>query len=196
MTRQHQDISGRLLDLDYEQPAAGREKYERRMAVLFDRKLTAADWARLALMGFGGLAGATVCGALVVTEPAEMPARTRVALSVLAVIGMSWVALAGVIVRRGSINSAVHGGFAATMGFAFSLLATIGIAAMSLSGTGGARNVDVGIVLLPVVPLVLATVVLVVYHIRQAELRLRRDMLEIGYRLARQAASATPAREG
>ena len=185
MTTQRQDISGPLLDLDCKQPAAGREQYEQRMAELFERKLSGGDWARLTLMLVGGLAGATVCGALALTEPAEMPTRTRIALSVLSVIGLSWVALAGVVFRRGSINSAVHSAIAVTMGFVFSLLATVAIAVLSLSGAG--RDANAGLVLLPIVPLVLATVVLIVHQIKQAELRLRRDMLEIGYRLARQA---------
>src|SRR5688500_18450596 len=118
MNAERNDIADRLLDIDREQPAAGCEKYERRMAELFERKLRGADWARLARMLVGGLAGAIVCGALALTEPAEMPARTRAALSVLAVIGLSWVGLAGLIFRRGSINSVIHGAAAATMGFA------------------------------------------------------------------------------
>ena len=188
MTRPDENLSERLLDLDAGQPLPGREQYERRMAGLFERKLTAADWARLALMFGGGLAGAAVCGGLALTEPAEVPARTRAALSVLAVVGLSWAALAGLIFRRGAINSAVHGAAAATMGFAFSLLMTAAVGVLALTGAG--RGAGAGLVLLPVVPLVLASVVFVVHHVKQAELRLRRDVLEVGYRLARQAARA------
>ena len=189
MTRQDPPISEQLLDLDREPPLAGREQYERRMAELFEHKPTGADRARLALMLAGGLGGAAVCGGLAVTEPAEMPARTRAALAVLALVGLSWAGLAGLIVRRGAINSAVHGGAAAAMGFAFSLLATaaIGVLALARAGPGAA---GAGLVLLAAVPLALASVVLVVHHVRQAELRLRRDVLEVGYRLARQAGTS------
>ena len=188
MTRKTDNLSAQLLDLDSGHPPPGREHYERRMAGLFERKLTAADWARLVLMFGGGLTGAAVCGGLALTEPAEMPARTRAALSVLAVIGLSWAALAGLVFRRGAINSAVHGAAAATMGFAFSLLAAAAVGVLALTGAG--RGAGAGLVLLPVIPLVLASVVLVVHHVKQAELRLRRDVLEVGYRLARQATRA------
>lgn len=189
MTRSDQNISKQLLDLDDEQPLAGHGQYKRRMAELFEQKLTAADWARVALMFVGGLGSATVCGALALTEPAEMPALMRASLSVLALIGLSWTALGGLIYRRGAINSAVHGATAAAMGFAFSLLATaaVGILALTRPDLGAGA----GLVLLPLIPLVLASVVLIVHHVKQAELRLRRDVLEIGYRLARQSAASS-----
>ncbi len=190
MSDQDKNISRRLLDLDRDEFPAGREQYERRMAELFERKLTGPDWARLVMMGVGGLAGAAVCGGLALTEPAEMPARTRAALSLLAAIGLAWVGLAGLIFRRGAVNSAVHGAAAATMGFAFSLLATTLVGALALAGGGGGGGAGVAVVLLPVVPLVLSSVVLVVHHVRQAELRLRRDVLQVGYRLARLSVGA------
>jgi hypothetical protein len=185
VTRPNPNLSEQLLDLDPEQPPARREQHQRRMAELFEQKLTAADRARLALMFVGGLGGATVCGALALTEPDGMPGRTRAALSVLALIGLNWAGLAGVVFRRGAINSAVHGAAAAAMGFAFSLLTTAAIGILALARPGPAASA--GLVLLPAVPLVLSSVVLVVHHVRQAELRLRRDVLQTGYRLARRA---------
>ena len=190
MTRPDQDLSRQLLDLDHGQPLAGHEQYERRRAELFNRKLTAADRARLALMFIGGLGGAVVCGSLALTEPAELPTRTRAALSLFALIGLSWTGLAGLVFRRGSINSAVHGAAAATMGFVFSLLTTAAIGVLAMTrATPAAANP--GLVLLPAVPLALATVILIVHHVKQSELRLRRDILDIGHRLARQAAPPT-----
>jgi hypothetical protein len=186
MTTQQNNISGQLMDLDA--PVGGtprREEFDRRLRSLFDQKLSLADWTKFVLVGVGGLAGATICGLLVATEPAEMPTRTRVALGALTLIGLSWTAFAGVILRRGSINSAVHGTLAARMGFAYTLIATAAIAILSLSGASKATGA--GILLLPIAALALAAVVLIVHHIRQAELRLRRDMLQIEYRVAKLA---------
>lgn len=182
MTRSQPNISDQLLKLDRRE-LAGREEYERNLQTLFDQRLSPADWARLLIMGVGGLAGAAVCGMLAVTESAA-PARTRVALAALAMIGLSWAALAGVVFRRGRIHSAVHGGAAATMGFAFSLLTVAAIGVLSLSNPARPASAA-GLALLPVAVLVLAAVVLVVHHLRQSELRLRRDLLGIEYRLAR-----------
>jgi hypothetical protein len=68
------------------------------------------------------------------------------------------------------------------MGFAFSLLAAMGVGVLSLARPGAA---PAALVLLPAATLALGSVVLVVHHVRQAELRLRRELLEIQYRLAR-----------
>jgi hypothetical protein len=67
------------------------------------------------------------------------------------------------------------------MRFVFMLAATAVIAVLSLSRAS--RSAGAGVVRLPAATLVLAAVVLIVDCIRQAELRLRRDALEIGYRL-------------
>jgi hypothetical protein len=112
-----------------------------------------------------------------------MPTRARIALAILGLIGMTWAALAGVIVKRGSIHSAVHGTLAARLGFAFSLAAAIGIACMALSNPHATTSP--ALVLLPIATLTLATAVLIVHELRQSELRLRQKILESEYRLAR-----------
>lgn len=177
------NLSRQLLDLDPQDAPADRD-HARRMQALFERKLSSADWARLALMGLGGIAGAVLCGSLALTEPAGVPTRTRVALAVMALLGLSWAALAGLIVRRGSVHSGVHGTAAAAMGLAYALLATAAVGV--LSAAGPPRPMPPGLVLLPIAALALATVVFIVHQLRQSELRLRRDLLQIEYRLARQ----------
>lgn len=168
-------IAGDLMVLDTG-ASTGREKYERAIAALLEQKLAPADWLRLSLMGIGGLAGAAVCGALAVTEPATVPVLTRVTLMALSGIGLTWAALAGAIIRRGSVHAARHGTLAANLGFAFSLLAAIGIGATALFSEG--RPAPIGLLLLPLSTLVLSVVVLLAHRIRLAELRLRRDLLE------------------
>jgi hypothetical protein len=181
------EFSQRLLDLD-ERSTDDRAQFVDRARELFDRPLTPRDWFWMLVMGGGGLAGATVCGLLAATEPAGMPALTRAVLAVLACVGLFWAAFSGFIIRRGAINSAVHGAIAAKLGFLFSLAAAVLIGAMSLAGVGGAPSA--GLALLPIVPLVLSSVVLIAREVRQAELRLQQRLLEIEYRLARLTADA------
>lgn len=107
------------------------------------------------------------------------------AFVVLTVIGLSSVALPGVISRRETINFAVHGGLAAKMGFACSLVAAVAIGALSLSSAG--RTAGAEFVLLPLAPLALAAFVFIVHEITQAELRLRRDILEMEHRMTQSA---------
>jgi len=196
MTPQRSDFSDRLLDI--EAPTPGTARVEDSVRGLFERKLTATDWFWMLVMGGGGLAGATVCGLLAATEPAGVPTLTRAALAGLACIGLFWAAFSATILRRRSINSAVHGAIAAKLGFMFALVSAFVLGGMSLAGVGGSPAV--GLAILPLATLVLATVVVLGREVRQAELRLQARLLEIEYRLARMAAEQvaearqTPAR--
>jgi hypothetical protein len=191
MTTESNNLRAQLLDLDAPGKTPGRAAYERKLHAIFEQKLSPAGWAKFSLVGLSGVASATVCGSLVITEPATVPPATRAALAGLALIGLSWAALAGVVLRRGSINAAVHGLAGAKMGFAFTLAATIGIALLSLA-KGASKPMPVGVLLLVAAPLVLATAVLIAELIRLSELRLRRDVLASEYRLMRQLESTGP----
>lgn len=181
MKKNPTDISERLLSLE-SSVASSRGPLNNDGNQMFERKLSVIDWFWMAVMGVGGLVGASVCGMLAVTEPAGMPVVTRTILASLACIGLFWAALSASVMRRGTINSAVHEALAAKMGFLFSLAAVAVLGVLSLSGVGG--QAGSGIVMLPLGTLVLASVVLISHHIKQAELRLRSKLLEVEYRLA------------
>ena len=134
-------------------------------------------------MGVGGLAGATVCGLLAATEPATMPVLTRVVLAALACIGLFWAAFSASILRRGTINSARARRDRREDGLP--VLARRRRAHRRPVARRRRRRGPAGLVLLPLVTLVLATVVVIGREVRQAELRLQRRLLEIEYRLAR-----------
>jgi hypothetical protein len=183
MTTERPNFSDRLLNV--EAAAGERQPVDVARRDLFERKLTAKDWFWMLVMGGGGLAGATVCGLLAATEPAGVPTLTRAVLAGLACIGLFWAAFSATILRRGSINSAVHGAIAAKLGFLFALVSAFVLGGMSLAGVGGSPAV--GLAILPLATLVLATVVVLGREVRQAELRLQARLLEIEYRLARMA---------
>jgi hypothetical protein len=186
------DFSDRLLELDPPAPV-DRTKFDEAARQLFERRLTAKDWFWMIVTGVGGLAGGVVCGLLAATEPAGTPTRTRVALAALAGVGLFWAAFSASVIRRGTINSALHGAIAGKLGFTFSLLSAVFIGAMSLAGFGGSPAT--GLAILAVIPLVLAAVVVIGREIRQAELRTQQRLLEIEYRVARLAAGDVLQRE-
>jgi hypothetical protein len=184
MTRSKDDFVDRLLD--QETPSHNeRGDLDERVHKLFDRRLTRTDVFWMLVMGGGGLAGATVCGLLAVTEPAETPTLTRALLAALACIGLFWAAISASILRRGAINSAVHGAVAAKLGFVFSFAAAALLGGLSLAGIGGAPAA--GLAILPLATLILASVVLLGREVRQVELRLQARLLELEFRLTRMA---------
>lgn len=154
-----------------------------RLAGLADRPLTAWQKARLALMGLGGLAGAAVCGSLAATEPSTTPVGTRVALAVLTLVGLSWAGLSGWVAKRGVLRGPTHGRAAALMGLGYSAAAAMAIGAMSMASS---KPVNPGAVLLATTPVALAMVVVITHWVREAELRVRRDLLEMEVRLTTQ----------
>lgn len=155
-----------------------------RLAALVDRPLTAWQKVRLALMGLGGLAGAAVCGSLAATEPAATPVATRIALAVLALVGLSWTGLSGWTARRGTLSGPTHGRTAALMGLGYSAAAAMAIGAISMASS---KPINAGAVLLAATPLALAMVVVITHWVRESELRVRRDLLEMEVRLTRPA---------
>lgn len=73
----------------------------------------------LVVAGLGGFAGATVVGMLWATEPSHLPARTRIAFTVLILIGAAWTAVAAVALARRplfAVDRVVAGGLAVIAG--------------------------------------------------------------------------------
>jgi hypothetical protein len=192
MTRSKHEFVDRLLDQET-LPRDERTRLDANIHRLFDRPLTRTDVFWMLVMGGGGLIGAAVCGLLAATEPAGVPTLTRAVLAALSCIGLFWAAFSASILRRGAINSAVHGAISAKLGFVFSFAAAALLGGLSLAGVGGAPAA--GLVILPLATLVLAAVVMLGREVRQAELRLQARLLELEFRLTQMAEdrTATPA---
>ncbi len=122
-----------------------------------------------------GLAGATVVGALLLTEPA-LPARTRIAFGLMVGIGLGWAGFAAWVLARRRVLLAEHRVVAATMAFAFSALFTLGAVAVGRWGDAGSAWIaaaGVGTIMMSV-----AAVVLVRARSRRDALLQRRRELE------------------
>jgi hypothetical protein len=110
--------------------------------------------------GLGGLAGATMIVMLLATEPAPLPARTRIAFAFLAAIGIAWFAFAAWALARRPMFAADRV-IAATLAVVFSGLTTVGAVAIasarsSMPGAAAAAGVGLTLTVVAVVLLVRA----------------------------------------
>ena len=89
--------------------------------------------------GFGGLVTAVVVALLWVTEPGELPVRTRIAFAAMIGIGMTWAGFAGWALARRPLF-AVDRVIAAWLAVTFSALMTFGMVTIALTraSTAGA----------------------------------------------------------
>lgn len=123
----------------------------------------------------GGLAGATVVGSLLATEP-DLPARTRVAFSVMVAIGVAWSAFASWVLARRRVLFASHRVVAARMAVVFSGLFTAGACALRLGP--GEHPEALSAMAVGGAMLAIAVVVLLAAHARLRRLEARRHELE------------------
>ena len=132
-----------------------------------------------------GLAGATVAGALLLTE-VGLPTRTRIAFGIMVLIGLSWAVFAGWVLARRRVLFATHQLVASRMAVVFTSIFTVGAVLVALgSDTGGAG------IFAAVVGGVMMAVALVLHGRalrRVRELTARRDALEREISAARGAA--------
>jgi hypothetical protein len=129
------------------------------------RNLTASELSRPSRAGHVALllvasAMTIVVSALLLTEPA-LPRRTAVALSVLAVIGASWVAFAAWVLTRRRVLFGSHRVVAGRMAVAFCAVFVAGAVLVGFSTAStaafAATGLGVGMLLVAVILLTRAT---------------------------------------
>ena len=138
-----------------------------------DGELSTTARAGYTLLLLTSFSAAIVMAALLATEPG-LPARTRIAYTVMAGIGVAWTALAGWILTRRRVLFAPHRIIAARMAVGFSALFALGtllVGPQWITGWYWALAVSLTM-------LVVAIVVLINAGRRFRELSARREQLE------------------
>lgn len=184
MSETTRDFRERLLKA--EQPnLAYKERYEKRVQAMLDKKLTTPmKWAWIG-SGILGVGFAVVFGTMAIVVPGEFPIWGRIIFAAGAVFGLAWVGLAGWIVKRGTVNLRTCPTAAAGMAWCVALFAVV--LAMLMSGTLPDPVKGVQIVVNGLVFLLLAAVFMIFNRVDQAELKTREKLLEIESRLAEMA---------
>jgi len=156
-----------------------REKYEREIAEMIEKKLTARSRVWLWLCMCAGLAFSGVFGyaILATTQPNVM---ATVGLSTCVVFGLAWAVVMAWTLKRGSVDMRVHPMATAGLSWAFVVI----VMTMLIVESGENRSIEsVGAVVNGLAFLVMAAMFLISARIHQSELRTREKLLEIELKL-------------
>ena len=159
----------RLLKAEQATPAL-RERYEKEMQAMLEKKLTGVRrwvWLGAAAMGVGFTG---LFGTLAVVAPAGFPWWGRLIFAAGALFGIGWAILAIRIFRRGSLNLKTDTGAATGMAWGLPIL----------------RMIVSGLVFL-----VMGAAFLMRHVVELSELKTREKLLEIEYRLAELSEAVT-----
>lgn len=168
----------RLLEVEPVTPAL-KERYEKEVQVMFQKKLTRVQgWAWLAT-SIGSLGLAIVFAVTAVLAPSGFPLFVQVSFVVGAFFGLAFAALGLSVYMRGSVNLKTEG--AAVSGLAWGLPVVMLTLFMMFAPEDvvGLRMITCGLVFL-----VMGAVFLLRHVVEQSELKTREKLLEIEYRLA------------
>jgi hypothetical protein len=159
-----------------------KEKYEKEIKEMFEKKLTGADkW--LQILGLGmGLGFFALFGTLAIIVPKEFPLWGRFIWILGAVFGLVSAALSVWILKKGTVNLKTDDMAAAGLGWAFIVI----VATLVLVFSGKLPDKTLGIHMLVSVLVfeVMAAAGLLKAIIQRSEVNTREKLLEIEYRLA------------
>ena len=173
------DIHAKLLEIE-RSARPNSERAERELRETLRKRLTAGDRFKHAAIGTAGLIATLVCGSMLLGE--HLPPLTSAMLCGFGLVGVGWAAFAGATLWRGATGvpqqrfaaGLALGAATGTLGFA-SLATAVG--RVDGSAAIGAVGMGIGMV-------ALAAIFFLCQRLVESELRLRRKLLELEYRLA------------
>jgi hypothetical protein len=169
--------------LDVEKPnTAYKEKYERQVQEMFEKKLTGFRKFGCVVGLAMGLGFAVLWGTLAVIVPKEFPLWGRFIWMLGAIFGLVIACMSAWTLKKGTINLKDDEMASAGLGWAFIVIA--GTIALVFSGRLPDPIKGVHMLVYLLFFLVMAAVGLIKAFIKRSELNTREKLLEIEYRLA------------
>lgn len=181
MNESNKILRNKLLDMEKPNPSH-REKYEKEIREMFEKKLTSYRKLGHIVGLIMGLGFAVLFGTLAVILPKEFPLWGRFMWAVGAIFGLAFVGVEGWILKKGTINLKKDNMAMAGLGWGFIVI----MATITLLFSGKLPDPVKGVHMLVCVLIfvVMAAVGLLKAIIERSELNTREKLLEIEYRLA------------
>jgi hypothetical protein len=174
------DFRKKLLDSEHFNPEL-REKYNREVHMLFEKKLSAPrKWFMTALIVI--MLGQAACFLYAVIAFSELPLIGRIGFGVAVLFSLSFAVLLFSIIRRGSINIKSDSNW--YTGIIWIFLVIMITLFMLLAGNMHDTARGMSIVLNGLVFLIFGVVFILQNNINQAQLKTQEKLLEIELRLA------------
>jgi len=181
MNESNKTFRDELVDMEKADTSC-KEKYEKEMKEMFEKKLT--RWEKLLwIVGLGmGLGFFVLFGTLAIIVPKEFPLWGRFIWIFGAVFGLVFAALSVWILKKGTVNLKTDDMAAAGLGWAFIVI----IASIVLVHSGDLPEPITGVRMLVSILIfeVMAAAMLLKAIIQRSELNTREKLLEIEYHLA------------
>jgi hypothetical protein len=181
MNKSEKTLRDKLLDMQ-ETSNGYKEKYEKEVKAMFEKKLTGLTrtWAIVGLiMGLGFF---ILFGSLAVIVPREFPLWGRFIWALGAVFGLGFAGLETWVLKKGAVNLKTDNMAMAGLGWAFVVIVASIILVFSARFPDPMKGVRALIAVL--IFLVLAAVGLLKAFIQRSEVNTREKLLEIEYRIA------------
>lgn len=169
--------------LDVEKPnATYKEKYEKEVSAMFEKKLTFFGRLIYALLGVIALGWGLWYGVAGILGLMELPVSARIVFTILAIICLSFAVLAGWTAKNGTIKLKLQPPAITCMIWAFVVVMLMGLMAKGIRQAEPIWAIQA--VVYGSVFLIVTSLLMIVNRIQQSEYNTREKLLEIEYRLA------------
>jgi len=181
MNKSNNTFRDKLLDMEIPTPAL-KEKYEREVQAMVEKKLTGLRKLGTVVSLVMGLGFFVLFGTLAVIVPKEFPLWGRAIWAVGSVFGLTFAGLAVLVLKKGTVHLKTDDMAMAGLGWGFIvIMATI---TLVFSGQLPDRTIAIKMLVSLLIFEVAAAVGLLKAIIERSEVKTREKLLKIEYRLA------------
>jgi choline-glycine betaine transporter len=181
MNKSNNTFRDKLLDMEIPTPAL-KEKYEREVQAMVEKKLTGLRKLGTVVSLVMGLGFFVLFGTLAVIVPKEFPLWGRAIWAVGSVFGLTFAGLAVLVLKKGTVNLKTDDMAMAGLGWGFIvIMATI---TLVFSGQLPDRTIAIKMLVSLLIFEVAAAVGLLKAIIERSEVKTREKLLKIEYHLA------------
>jgi len=181
MTKSNKIFRDKLLEMEKPNPTL-KEKYEREVQAMVEKKLTGLRKLGTVVSLVMGLGFFVLFGTLAIIAPKEFPVWGRAIWAIGAVFGLTFAALAVLVLKKGTVNLKTDD--MAMAGLSWGFIVIMATITLVFSGQLPDRTIAIKMLVSLLIFEVAAAVGLLKAIIERSEVKTREKILKIEYHLA------------